>query len=100
MVRQRSVWRVQPWQHRLDARLHCPRLDYDSRCRFLLLRSLAQEERPEHDLPQYDVCSCGIIPGMLIFLHNKLSALTPSVVVLLGIFARLQRWRQPLHRRP
>jgi len=72
-VRRRChVGRVQPWQHRLDSRLHCPRLDYDSRCRFLLFRSLAQEECPEHDLPQYDVCSGGIIPGVHILLPNKL----------------------------
>lgn len=51
----------------MDIGLYCPRLDYDSWRRFLLFGSLAQKKRPEHDLPQYDVRSRGIIPGTPLF---------------------------------
>lgn len=47
-------------------RLHGPRVDHDSRCRTILLRSLASEKRPLHDLPLHGWYRCRFIPMVLL----------------------------------
>ena len=40
------------------------RLDYDSRCRLLLLGPLKEEERAQYDVSEYDDNCCCLISGM------------------------------------
>ena len=49
----------------MGPRLNGPRLDHDSRCRFLLLWSAQEEERALDDLGQHDVFGRCIVRGAL-----------------------------------
>ena len=54
---------LQPRRHRLGPRIHRPRVDHDSRRRFLLLRSASSQERTLHDMAIDGGARNGLVPG-------------------------------------
>lgn len=82
----------------MDTGIDRPCVDHDSRCRLLLLWSPPEEERPLHDLLEYDVLSGRLIRGEFKSFDLHEACLTRFSVVLLGFLTGFLRDRFQVYR--